>query len=61
MKGTVVLAGAGGDEVGSAHVDADDLSIRRGLDCYHLVIAQGEPPIILTLVELHAAIDDFAC
>jgi hypothetical protein len=61
VKGAVVLAGTGRQEVGNAHIHADHRSRRGCVDRDLLVITEGHPPAITTLVEGHAGIDGLAC
>src|SRR5260370_33017284 len=60
VKGAVVLAVAGGEEVGDTHIHPDHRGRRPGLDGDHLVVAQRQPPAITALVERHAGIDSFS-
>ena len=55
VKGAVVLAVAGRQKVGNAHVHADYWGRGSVWTANHLIVAEGEPPAIPTLVERHAA------
>src|SRR6266567_5014057 len=60
VKGTVVLAVAGRQEVGDPHIHANHRG--RGFCAYwnDLIVTEGQPPPIGTLVERDAGIDSLA-
>ncbi len=60
VKGAIVLAGTGRDEVRNPDVYADHRGRWGGVYRDFLVITEGQPPAITTLVERHAGIDGLA-
>ncbi len=57
VKGAIMPPVAGGQEIDNAHVHAHHRGTRFCVDCNHLIVAEGQPPAIIALVEDHAAID----
>src|SRR5258706_7329694 len=54
VERSVMLAGAGRDEIGNAYVDAYHRGARHCLGSDFLIIGECEPPHPVTLVELYA-------
>ncbi len=57
VEGAVVLARAGRDEVGDAHVNAHDRRIGWRLHGHFLIVGEREPPQSLALIELHTGVE----
>ncbi len=57
MKGAIVLARTGGEQVGNADIDANHRSIGFGLQRDYLVVGKRQPPPTVTLVEGDTRID----
>src|SRR5260370_280183 len=57
VKRTVMLAGAGRDEIGNAYVDAYHRRTRHCLYRHLLIVGEREPPHPVTLIELHAGVE----
>jgi hypothetical protein len=56
LKGAIVLAGRGGEEVGDAHIHSHRGRVRRGLEGNLLLIGEREPPAIRFAQQRHAAV-----
>ena len=57
MERAIVLASAGRDEIGDAHIDANHRCIRWRLHEMFCIVGEREPPHAVTLIELHAAVE----
>jgi len=60
VKGAIMFAVAGGEEVGNAHIYAHNRGSWLRMNLHDFIVAEGKPPLTSPLVESHARVEGLA-